>query len=226
MAGPNYDVIRVTAFGTSCAGAEEWQTGFWIGLEDAPVAAPDGVQAAALGAMWQTFFTAGNTHILGNTATVGLKLNWWGSGEEKPDPAATIFHYYTTPIVGTQGGSMTLPPQISVVASLHATPPNGYAGKGRMYLPGCHLGLNTDGQISSTERGQLATTLATLFTQINASADVEGKVINMSPNVAGLPVRPGVNKLIGTVRIGSVYDTQRRRRNGLNEVYSATAVTP
>jgi len=28
-----------------------------------------------------------------------------------------------------------------------------------------------------------------------------------------------------TVRIGSVYDTQRRRRNGLTEVYSASTVT-
>ena len=170
MAGPNYDVVRVTAFGKSCAGAEEWQTGFWIGDEAAGTTEPDTPTAAALGAMWQTFFQAANTHILNNTTTVGLKLNFWASGEDKPDPTKTVFHYFTTPIAGTQGGSMTLPPQISVVASLHATPPNGYAGKGRMYLPGCHLGLNTDGQISPTERGQLAGTLATLFTQINASA--------------------------------------------------------
>lgn len=225
MAGPLYDVVRVTAFGKSCGGAEEWQTGFWLGFEDAAVGIPDAAARGGLGAMWQTFFTAANTHILGNTSTVGLKFNVWLSGEDKPDPSLTSFHYYTTPITGSQGGSMTLPPQISVVASLHATPPNGYAGKGRMYLPGCHLGLNTDGQISPTERGQLAGTLATMFTQINASTDVSGKVINMSPNVAGLPPRPGVNKQILTVRIGSVYDTQRRRRNGLSEVYSASAVT-
>lgn len=225
MVGYAYDVIRVTAMGTSFSATEEWSTGFFIGQQnnDAGALTQDVVDQIA--PYWETFFEAANSHIKSVWTTTQIKCNFFPAGSATANPDLTVFHTYTSPPVGGEAGSPTLPPQISVVGSLLGNPEKGLGAKGRMFLPGCHLGLNTDAQISVTERGQLATTLAAMFSAINADTDIPGLVINASKGRSTGVTAPPINKEIVKVKIGSVYDTQRRRRNQLNEVYSSVAVT-
>jgi hypothetical protein len=224
MAGYNYDVTRVTLFGNAWQGAEEWSTGFWLGHAESAAGDPSQAQADAMRTLWQTFFTSANAQISNVFNTVGVKLSQYPSGSDQVDPQFTVFSYYGTPIVGNKAGSPTLPPQIAVVASLHADPSMGLAGKGRMFLPGCHLGLNTDGQISPTERNNLCLAMQAFLQSVNNSAAIPGEVINASKGRIGVPFAAPVNRYVRSVRIGSVYDTQRRRRNGLTETYSSQAV--
>ncbi len=224
MAGYNYDTVRVTMAGTSFSAAEEWSTGFWLGGISSPAPEPTQVAVDAIAGLWTTFFQAANSHVHNVFKTVNVKMSFYPSGEDNVDADLTKFHNYITQPVGGQTGSPTLPPQISVVASLHSTPSLGLAGKGRMFLPGCHLGLNTDAQISPTERGQLATTLATFLTGVNAISPDVGTVANASKGRIGIPFANAITRPVTTVRIGSIYDTQRRRRNQLNEVYSSAVV--
>ena len=52
-----------------------------------------------------------------------------------------------------------------------------------------------------------------------------GQLINAShpPVVIGGP--SPVNKVVTTIKVGNVYDTQRRRRNALAESYAAATLT-
>lgn len=118
--------------------------------------------------------------------------------------------YLQTPIAGQATGSSQLPPQIAVVMSLR-TGARGAGGRGRMYLPLTGSGLNDRGRIGSVP----ATTLV-----------ASGKAFLEALHVAGpLPVvaneKANTYSAITGVQIGNIFDTQRRRRNSLTEVYTA-----
>ena len=225
MAGYNYNVIRATIFGDAFSGAEEWSTGFWLGHAEAVSGLPTQEAADAIRALWQTFFTSAGANISNVYTTVGVKLSYFPSGSDKVDPAMTVFSYYGTPITGSRTGTPQLPPQIAVVATLQSALPRGLAGKGRMYLPGSHMGLDASGQMDSTAKAGLLSAFSTFVQGVNNSTAMTAEVINASKGRIGVPFNPPVNQYVRSVRIGSVYDTQRRRRNGLTENYGSTAIT-
>lgn len=109
-----------------------------------------------------------------------------------------------------------LPPQISVVAS-HRTLQTGRGGRGRMFLPLCTESLtDTHGQISSANAADILS---------NHIALLEG-LKYFAPAPAGAHVLPIVTGggysrygVITQVRVGNVFDTQRRRRRSIPETY-------
>jgi hypothetical protein len=54
---------------------------------------------------------------------------------------------------------------------------------------------------------------------VNASTAVPGVVIVNSAEVTGVPFKAAEMNRVSAVRVGTVYDTQRRRRNKLVETY-------
>lgn len=211
--------VKISIFGTSCDGGEEWSTGFRMGQEGdgggnfaIPAGFVDSVAAA-----WQTFFT---------TATTGINLTWKTVGvkaaiilpDGKTDLANISTYSYPAPIVGGRAGS-PFPPQVSLVAQLAAASPVGLGSKGRMYLPGIAHPVNTNGHISVTEGQNVANNLRTFLDACETAPNSPGYVINASQGRPGVPFTAPVNRRVTQVRVGSVYDTQRRRRNGLQEQY-------
>jgi hypothetical protein len=225
MAGYNYDTIRATMFGSAFGGAEEWSTGFWLGYAEAPSGSPTQAAADALKTLWQTFFTSAGANISEVYNTEGVKLSFYPSGSDKVDPGLTVFSYHGTPITGARTGTPQLPPQVAIVATLQSALPRGLAGKGRMYLPGSHMGLDGTGQMDTTAKAGLTTAFQTFIQGVNDSTAIPGEVINASKGRAGLPPAPPTNAFVRSIRIGSVYDTQRRRRNGLQENYTSQPIT-
>jgi hypothetical protein len=130
---------------------------------------------------------------------------------------------YTTPIAGADVSSGH-PPQIALVASLLAGTTKGVGQPGRMYFPGVAASVDPTGHIASSYPISIATTLAAFFAAINGSVDRPGAVINASAGGTGANIAPAVNREITDVKVGNVYDTQRRRRNALVETYSSHAV--
>lgn len=211
--------VKLTMFGTSCDGGEEWSTGFRMGSEDGGsgnFAIGAGFLAAAAAA-WQTFYTSSST---------GINLTWKCTGikaaiilpDGKTDLANVETYSYPTPIVGGRAGS-PFPPQVALVAQLAAASPVGLGAKGRMYLPGIAHPVNTNGHISITEGTAVATNLRTFLDACESATNSPGYVINASKGRPGVPFSAPVNRRVTQVRVGSVYDTQRRRRNGLQEQY-------
>jgi hypothetical protein len=222
MTGYAHNVNRVTIFGSSYGGAEIWSTGFYMGTPggDAPI--PSESSAAAIKAAWQTFFTATGTSISYLWKTEGIKIAHLDKVTAKTVDVP-VTSYYTTAIAGQNAGT-GYPPQVSVVATLLADNGKGYGGKGRMYLPGVAAGLDGTGHIAPGVNATLATGMANFFAAVNGSTDAPGILVNASQGADREVASGRVNRPVTHIRVGNVYDTQRRRRNALTEVYATDEI--
>lgn len=215
-------VVRVTLSGTMFGGNEEWQTGFYCGTAEADAPVPTQAFADAVRDAWITFFTSANGNILsGYKFTTAKAVRLLKNGDYDGD---AVVSNATTTISGGAISSTPMPPQIALVATLVAGSGKGLAGKGRMYLPGVNAAVDGTGHIISPAPQNIATALATFFNTINGSFDIPGEVINVSRGHKALLGTGARNVPINGVRVGNVYDTQRRRRNALAETYVSAVV--
>jgi hypothetical protein len=119
----------------------------------------------------------------------------------------------------TGGESSTqLPPQDSIAVSWR-TQQIGPRGRGRIFLAGSTSASLSGGHVSSGTQSDI-TAAAVAFLQALAYTSASWNVI---PIVTGAPYED--YGIVNQVRVGSVVDTQRRRRNRLTETYSSTNVT-
>jgi hypothetical protein len=112
---------------------------------------------------------------------------------------------------GTHSGTQ-LPVQNSVVVSLR-TLQVGSAGRGRMFLPSPSSTLLANGRVSNVAAQDIA----------EGAKDFMEALAFTGGNVNVRPIVTGGNftryAVVNRVRVGNVVDTQRRRRNRLQEVY-------
>lgn len=215
-------VVHVTLSGTTLGGAEEWQTGFYMGTPEADAPVPTQAFTDAVRDAWTTFFTNGLNGIAQLykfTAVKAVRL----AKDGRYDGSAIAESFPAAAVSGGSGGSPN-PPQVALVATLIGGSGKGYGGKGRMYLPGIRLPIGDDGHIPQNSCQTIATNLAAFFNTINGSFDAPGNVINVSRGNSKLLGVGARNVNVNGVRVGNVYDTQRRRRNALAETYYAATV--
>lgn len=124
--------------------------------------------------------------------------------------------------IGTDrvGTANTTIPQSSVVMSLRSGSSIGSANFGRMFLPHTALGM-LPGEPASTT-GTTAIVVAAFRGFLNVvTAAVNGAVsIDVQPFIMS-NLSPKPSKPVVQVAVGTVNDTQRRRRNALIEQYSS-----
>lgn len=123
---------------------------------------------------------------------------------------------YALPAPVTGSADASSPPQVAAVTSLLTGRP-GRSYRGRMYWP--HLyGALTDGQLGPTDAQNLATQMATF---LGDAGEAAGTDFAMVPVVYSTVL--GTVSFVTTVRVDTVLDTQRRRRNSLRGTsYTAT----
>ena len=214
--------LRATFAGSTMSTGEEWATGFWIGTMFGDSTPPDQAAVDALKTLWQTFFTAPTSKFWNGCKTEYVKLALVGI-DGKSNPNNSVFAYYSPAISGASTDTGIMPPQCSLVATITSPRARGYASKSRMYLPGNNAPISSDGKINSTTVNAINANFKTFLDGVNAHADIDGFVILNSAESVGIPSHPAIIEAAVGCRIGNVYDTQRRRRNQLQEVYS-TAV--
>jgi hypothetical protein len=206
--------------GQAYGGAEEWTTGFYVGHEDADAGVPTQADADFIKARWQTLFVHGNFGVSNTHTTTHIKVS-----EINPDGstvlANTVFATYTSPIAGGDASNKAIP-QVALVCTLKSSIPRGLGSKGRMYLPGICKFVQANGKISNTDINNISGLVQTFFNGVNTDLGIRGKVILASK---GSAAGAGFNKNVNAIRIGDVYDTQRRRRNGLTESYVSQTIT-
>lgn len=219
-----HKVNRVTISGDCFSGAEVWTTGFYLGETGADAGDPAG-SAEDIAGYWNTFWTTANSMISIYYRTLEVKVAQLDT-DGKTDLGSIDYYTLTTPTTGGGGGS-AMPPQTSLVATLTSDVQRGLGSKGRMYLPGVNGTVTNTGKVISTTPTNVSLNLKTMFDGINADADIPGSVILASHGHKLTSVPGGdvtyiepVNTLVTGLRVGDVYDTQRRRRNGLAEVYT------
>lgn len=211
-----HSVVRCTIEGISFGGAEEWTTGFYLGYEGSDASNPTQAFADAIRDAWGTFFSSGNTYISNYWNTTRIKLSQIGAdGVTLPDN--TVYSAFSTlPSGGKSGGSF--PPQIAMVATLMTARTTGIGSKGRMYLPGIWETVQVNGGINSTATTNIANGLKTFLNAVETAAPVGEQVI-LATHGHKTDGSGKANVNVTKVRVGSIYDTQRRRRNQLVESY-------
>lgn len=222
--GYAHKVNKVTIFGTSFGGAEEWSTGFFLGDAGADALPPTDLGAQFIRDQWETFFELTANQISYIWKTDGVKIATLNTdGTTVVDSVKTS--YYGTAIQGGYG-SIGNPPQIAVVASLLSGPGTGLGRKGRMFLPGVGSPMGADGHYVQTTATSLANTLGTFFNALNDSFDVGDRVVLASKGRTPPAVGAGITRPLELVKVGNTFDTQRRRRNQLSETYSSAVIDP
>lgn len=216
-----YKVNRITMFGTSFEGAEEWSTGFYMGYEDQDADAPDLADLTTLATAWQTYFTTSSSKISGSWKTVGIKASHLNA-DGTTDLGATQIYTYGTPIQGGYNSGVN-PPQVALVVTLKTAIARGLGANGRMFLPGISQGVQGNGKIIGAAQTEMADNLQDFFDAANTSWNT-GTIINASKGRTISPTSPPINAEVTSIRLGDVYDTQRRRRNALVETYISRAI--
>lgn len=213
-----HKVNRITIRGISYGGEEEWTTGFFMGNAGADANAPSQAVVDAMGPLWNTFFTSAANKFGNNFQTTEIKIAQLDvDGHTVAD--SPKYYTYPAPITGGWNGS-GFPPQIALVGTLVGVSPRGLASKGRMFLPGINASLDANGRISASDRLAICTGLRVFLRGVVDIAGEDNVPILASKGRPGIIPTPGVSHEIISVRVGNVYDTQRRRRNALVEAYS------
>jgi len=226
-----HKIHRYTISGTSFNAAEIWSTSFYVGHDDSDVGNPIQAVVDNVRTAWTTFFQTSAVKFSNRWQTTQVKcalINTNGS----TDLANVLYAPYGTAISGPESFN-AYPPQVTLAATLEVAGARGIASKGRMYLPGIAQPLEGDGRISSANSLIVCNGFKDFLDDVNVAVSGDGAVILASQgrrvkNAEGEyePV-PGtaVNAFVDRVRVGCVYDTQRRRRNDLVEAYQTATLT-
>lgn len=143
----------------------------------------------------------------------GLKIA--AIGTDGKYVASPLVYEDSTPAQGTVSNRI---PQASAVLSLRAATTFGKGNYGRMYLPHFHGDLVENGpEMFEGDAATMAAAGKTLInstvTRVNSTIAAIVSPVIMSQALAGPP------KAITRVGYGNIVDTQRRRRNQLQETY-------
>lgn len=211
--------FKVTLEGTNATDQDIWTTGWRIAPSPAsePIinypAMANTLLESVTGAA-QTFWSAIQARVARGTRLNSVKVAPVDEDGRYIDNMDSVIYDWETPLQGA--GSNAHPPQVSVVASLTTGTRRGNATHGRMYLPLTAIAINqNDFTISTGERQTIANAVKGLLNDsIGAIADVTLDPVVMS-NIGS-----GTTRTITTVAVGSIPDTQRRRRNRFTEEYT------
>jgi hypothetical protein len=217
-----HKVCRVTFSGKMWGGQEEWSTGLFLGQRDGDSAAPTEQAAADCAAAFKTMFTHGNMKISNSYTFDKVKLASIDANGHTIDSEVV----YGAPIGGATGAATNNfhPSQCSLAVTLRSDRPRGKAARGRMFLPGTAVTIEGSGRIPTTDRNNMSGILKTFFDSFINDADLPGQLILASKGTGPLPALTAQNDYVHAIELGDVVDTQRRRRNGLSEQYTRTAL--
>lgn len=125
------------------------------------------------------------------------------------------------------GGSSGLLPLQNAICCSHYTPAKGRHFRGRMFLAGLNpSSVASDGQLASGVAAAALAKQVALLQDLTLNTDGGPKLAPIiAPNL-GTPTSPSYTTYadISEVRVGSIMDTQRRRRNRLVETYVTDTV--
>lgn len=211
--------------GTSMGGNEIWNTGIWIGAEGVdmfPMSQGDLDQAASL---FSTFWSTASTHIqLGWQLAQAKAQHVLATGVI--DPTETLYHNFAPTIAGGASGQ-SFPPQCTLVASLRTAQRIGPGSHGRMYIPGFISDIGSNGHAQATDITNFTNNFRTFVNGLNTqfAATSSYVIVNGRQHTTkNLTVVPPQAHRVTSVRVGDVIDTQRRRRDGLHEVYTTQPI--
>lgn len=189
---------------TASSEIERWSVGIRCLVGEPPID-----EQAILDANAQTWMSllVVNSHTGALTYGDTVKLN-----EIAPDGKYAQDTTYFKDLIGVStlhgSASRAYEPQRTLAVSWTTGAARGLAHRGRIYLPGFSLDVDSSYGISTS--GPMTAAKA-LLDSIQATAVLEPAVVS--------GVRTGAARVITGIEIGNRVDTQRRRRRSLQEMY-------
>lgn len=155
-----------------------------------------------------------------------VRLRWGKFNAIGPDgkyASSTETARYDLPDTGVTGATVaaSFHPQLALAISWGTRRQRGRASKGRIYVPMPTVQPDSSATIDAGLRQSLADAWAACIDNLNDEAQ---GALQQRPIAAVVSGVDASWEPISTVRVGSIIDTQRRRRNALTEVYSSAAV--
>jgi len=160
---------------------------------------------------WSTFFLSAGGKVSQQTHLV--EVRGYSVGADGRSLKDTVISTRAT--VQGAANSPYHPYQCSMVLTLVA----GTRGKGRfgrLYLPPSCQTVGIDGTVPLTEQTNLLTAGKQLLSDLS---NLPGLDAGAGIRIAGQTGTGGTLRTVDEVRVGKVYDTQRRRRRSLDEAY-------
>ena len=200
---------------------ETWSTGITYGVfglsPDVPdQAETDGLAAAIRGATGVTNLPTGLRTLMSTQATiVSVRVERRAEDESTLNVSEGLFG---AAIGGT--GTATKTPQDAQVFSLRTSTP-GARGRGRMYWPALGASLNSTFQVTTPAPSAVVADVKTWLSAIGTAMNGYWTGIGAAKS-SGLSVRSVTDHVcrdVNAIQIGSILDTQRRRRDALPEAY-------
>ena len=228
---PNYPKHWLFSFGGTLLGGEEiWQNN--IRFADGTAG---GIDIVDEDATLERFMDALSTAFVRSTSpflgySVGTRLLWGKFNQIQSDGTyedGERTHVLDLPGVGVgaTSGAASNVPQLALAVSWTTGKTRGLAHGGRIFIPMPGVAVNLSGQLDTSVTTGIATAWANLISEWNNEPGIDTGTLVASV-VSGVDSQGrsgGVNAITG-VRVGSVLDTMRSRRNALNEVYSNVPV--
>lgn len=130
--------------------------------------------------------------------------------------------YKTDPVINeyipnlTNAATTQLPPQVSWVASMWSGSTTGRANYGRMYMPVPATAVPSNGLLSTEVQDGARDAVYDLLVGLTAGVTASPLYAELAPAIMSKE-GTGYMKEISKIGVGRVLDTQRRRRNALQE---------
>jgi hypothetical protein len=171
----------------------------------------------------KAFHTDSSAGISSQCMLTYCKITHMGVQGKALEPFSThISEHVFTPTAGGWGGAI-YPNQTALAVTLTTAYSRGPAHAGRFYLPLPAWNLGLDGRLTDVSA---ASTAASASAFIKNLSDMPGVDVPASPGVVVMSRKAGgaVTRKVTGVSVGRVLDTQRRRRNKLDEGYKSSTV--
>lgn len=217
-----HNVLQI--YGKHASGTYEdiWTMSLRLGREGASGAFFTGDATAGhiadIKADLQAWWDSMAVHFPTTVRMLGFKFNAVGTdGRYISQEGSLGATFGAAGVAGTASGTQ-LPPQVSLVATLHTNVARGLASTGRIYLPPFAVtNVVAGGVLNTADAPVHARRLALLLTNLSnwPGLDVAGDAGDV---VVASKVRAGAMRRVTGVTVGTVFDTQRRRRSAYREI--------
>lgn len=154
------------------------------------------------------WFTSANSHMANPS-----QLRWVKAANIGPDGNYTSepgIYEYPAPV--TAGNTQAAPSFCSVSLSWTTGSSFGFAQRGRIYPPNFATAIQIGSKITAAHQADLVLSAGEFLLAVDKNASE----YNFEPSVVS---SHGVFRKITGVRVGDVYDTQRRRKDAVAETY-------
>lgn len=221
---PHYQMTLSGVIGpNSATPLEIWSFGLQFGvpgLDGTSTVGPlsDSAMAALLTAS-SAYFNRASTGIRAEAFMMMLKVAQVGADGKYSGPPQVVMP--VEPVSGNVSTSTLRlqPPQVTYAVSLTG-PAAVTPRRGRWYVPLPAYGIeaNTMG-IAAGDRTAMVTSAKTFLTAVRTAVKAFSPTLDVVMAGADRPSKgePPVNTVPASINVGSIYDTQRRRRNALVE---------